>query len=275
MKIAIQRKISSFNYSSRNGNRVKYIVLHYTGNKGDTAKNNVDYFYGGNRGASAHYFVDDNSIWQSVEEYNSAWSVGDGHGKYGITNRNSISIEMCCNSSGVITEKTENNALELVKYLMSKYNISISNVVRHYDASRKICPNWSANNWVRWNNFKSKINGNVSINKPINQPNKPLIDEWVKRLQIACNAQGFSNQVVDGIAGPNTLYGCPTLRKGATGNITKLLQEKLVSLGYNTNGVDSIFGSGTENAVRLFQKSNGLIVDGIVGKNTWRKILNI
>ena len=275
MKIAIQRKISSFNYSSRNGNSVKYIVLHYTGNKGDTAKNNVDYFYNGNRGASAHYFVDDNSIWQSVEEYNSAWSVGDGHGKYGITNRNSISIEMCCNSSGNITEKTETNALELVKYLMSKYNISISNVVRHYDASRKICANWSANNWNRWNNFKSKINGNVSINKPIIQPNKPLIDDWVKRLQIACNAQGFSNQVVDGIPGKNTLNGCPMVKKGARGNITKLLQEKLVSLGYNTNGVDGIFGSGTENAVRLFQRSNRLVSDGIVGKNTWRKILNI
>ena len=275
MKIAIQRKLSSFNYSSRIGNSVKYIVLHYTGNKGDTAKNNVDYFYNGNRGASAHYFVDDNSIWQSVEEYNSAWSVGDGHGKYGITNRNSISIEMCCNSSGNITEKTEANALELVKYLMTKYNISFSNIVRHYDASRKICPNWSANNWNRWNNFKSKINGNVSINKPINQPNKPLIDDWVKRLQIACNAQGFSNQVVDGIPGSNTLNGCPMVKKGARGNITKLLQEKLVSLGYNTNVVDGIFGSRTENAVRLFQKSNGLIVDGIVGKNTWKKILNI
>ena len=109
--LPIQRKISSFNYSSRNGNSVKYIVLHYTGNKGDAAKNNVDYFYNGNRGASAHYFVDDNSIWQSVEEYNSAWAVGDGYGIYGITNQNSISIEMCCNSSGVITEKTENNAL--------------------------------------------------------------------------------------------------------------------------------------------------------------------
>ena len=66
--LPIQRKISPFNYSSRNGNSVKYIVLHYTGNKGDTARNNIDYFYNGNRGASAHYFVDDNSIWQSVEE---------------------------------------------------------------------------------------------------------------------------------------------------------------------------------------------------------------
>ena len=113
------------------------------------------------------------------------------------------------------------------------------------------------------------------ITKPINQPNKPLIDEWVKRLQIACNAQDFSNQVVDGIPGKNTLNGCPMVKKGARGNITKLLQEKLVSLGYNTNGVDGIFGTGTDNAVRLFQKSNGLIPDGIVGKNTWRKILNI
>ena len=277
MKIAIQRKISSFNYSTRNGNRVKYIVLHYTGNKGDTAKNNVDYFYGGNRGASAHYFVDDNSIWQSVEEYNSAWSVGDGKGVYGITNRNSISIEMCCNSIGVITEKTESNALELVKYLMSKYNISISNVVRHYDASRKICPNWSANNWSRWTSFKNKLVSIAPVVEPpvITKPNINNTDSWIKRLQQECNKQGFSNQIVDGIAGPITLNGCPTLRKGARGNITKLLQEKLVSLGYNTNGVDGIFGSGTDNAVRLFQKSNKLLVDGIVGKNTWRKIINI
>lgn len=157
--LPIQRKISNYNYSSRNSNSIKYIVLHYTGNKGDTAKNNVDYFYGGDRNASAHYFVDDNSIWQSVEESNSAWAVGDGKGAYGITNQNSISIEMCCNTSGVISETTENNALELVKYLQNKYNIANNNVVRHYDASRKTCPNWSKNNWSRWTNFKNKLNG--------------------------------------------------------------------------------------------------------------------
>ena len=176
--LPIQRKISSFNYSNRNGNSVKYIVLHYTGNKGDTAKNNVNYFYSGNRGASAQYFVDDNSIWQSVEEYNSAWAVGDGHGIHGITNQNSISIEMCCNSSGVITEKTESNALELVKYLMSKYNISISNVVRHYDASRKICPNWSANNWSRWVSFKNKLNEIIEAKKELNYSMYVFSKNW-------------------------------------------------------------------------------------------------
>lgn len=100
-------------------------------------------------------------------------------------------------------------------------------------------------------------------------------DDWVRRLQQECNNQGFSKQNVDGIAGPATLAGCPTLRKGASGNITKLLQEKLVKLGYNTNGVDGIFGSGTYSSVREFQKTRGLSIDGIVGQNTWRKLLNL
>ena len=100
-------------------------------------------------------------------------------------------------------------------------------------------------------------------------------DDWVKRLQQECNNQGFSKQNVDGIAGPATLAGCPTLKKGASGNITKLLQEKLVKLGYSTDGVDGIFGSGTYSAVREFQKTRGLSVDGIVGQNTWRKLLNL
>ena len=121
----------------------------------------------------------------------------------------------------------------------------------------------------------NKISNNVKEKTVINKPTVNNGNSWVRRLQQECNKQGFSNQNVDGIAGPNTLNGCPTLRKGARGNITKLLQEKLVSLGYNTNGVDGIFGSGTDNVVRLFQKSNRLVVDGIVGKNTWRKILNI
>ena len=120
-------------------------------------------------------------------------------------------------------------------------------------------------------------NINVSNVKPTvnNVTNSNNTDNWIKRLQEECNKQGFSNQIVDGIVGTNTLKGCPTLKKGATGNITRLLQEKLVSLGFNTNGVDGIFGIGTEKAVLSFQKSNGLVGDGIVGQNTWRKLLNI
>lgn len=115
---------------------------------------------------------------------------------------------------------------------------------------------------------------NEEIIKPVQAPVSNT-DDWVARLQAECNNQGFSNQKVDGIPGANTLKGCPTLKKGASGNITKLLQEKLVTLGYSTNGVDGIFGSGTYSAVREFQKTRGLSADGIVGANTWRKLLNL
>ena len=98
-------------------------------------------------------------------------------------------------------------------------------------------------------------------------------DSWVARLQEECNRQGFSNQVVDGIPGPNTLNGCPLVRKGARGNITRLIQEKLVSFGYSTNGLDGIFGSGTKTAVIQFQNKSGIASDGIVGRNTWYKLI--
>ena len=188
--LPIQRKISNYNYSNRKGNSVKYIVLHYTGNQGDTALDNVTYFSNGDRNASAHYFVDDNSIWQSVEESNAAWSVGDGKGAYGITNQNSISIEMCCDKNGNITVKTESNALDLVRYLMNKYNILISNVVRHYDASRKTCPNWSYNGWGRWVNFKNKLNNNEVKKEEMNYSMYIFSKNWylAKYKDVANNA---------------------------------------------------------------------------------------
>ena len=82
---------------------------------------------------------------------------------------------------------------------------------------------------------------------------------------------------MDGIAGPNTLAGCPTLRKGAKGNITKIMQQRLVALGYSVGkcGADGSFGSGTLSGVKAFQKAMGLTVDGVVGPNTWRKLLGL
>ena len=111
--------------------------------------------------------------------------------------------------------------------------------------------------------------------QPTPAPVKPSGNDWIKRLQAECNKQGFSNQTVDGIPGPNTLKGCPLLKKGARGNITKLVQEKLTNLGYSTNGVDGIFGSGTKSAVIKYQRAKGLSADGIVGQNTWKRLLGL
>lgn len=147
------------NVYSRRGNSIRYLVIHDTGNpnRGAGALNHRNYVENNKRGASAHYFVDDKVIVQFVGDSLSAGSVGDGKGKYGITNANSLSIEMCINSDADYA-KTYKNTVELTKNLMKKFNIPIERVVRHYDASRKSCPNhMRQNNWSKWWKFKEDI----------------------------------------------------------------------------------------------------------------------
>lgn len=100
---------------------------------------------------------------------------------------------------------------------------------------------------------------------------------WVRELQEECNAQGFSDQKVDGKEGPNTLAGCPLVKEGASGGITKLIQEYLIVHGYSCGsaGADGKFGSGTAAAVRAYQKDHGLTVDGDVGPKTWKSFLGL
>lgn len=136
-------------------NKPKYIVVHDTANPNAGALNHWKYFGGGNRNASAHYFVDNDNIIQIISDGDSAWHCGDGKGRYGITNHNSLSIEICLTGN---LEKSISNALDLTRHLMAKYGIGAENVVRHYDASRKTCPGrLSGNNWARWKQFKNDI----------------------------------------------------------------------------------------------------------------------
>lgn len=135
--------------------KIEYIVLHFTAGASSTkgsASRTRDAFI--KREASADFCVDDEEIVQvnpDLKKYY-CWAVGDGKGKYGITNKNSISIEICSTlSKGTsisrpnhggwhFTDKVLENTEKLCKYLMNKYGISFDKVVRHYDASRKACP---------------------------------------------------------------------------------------------------------------------------------------
>lgn len=183
-KFPITRHITKHNRT------IKYIVVHYTAGsssvKGSaTATRNM--WQNSNRDASADFIVDDEQIIQanpSLTDYY-CWSVGDGKGMYGITNTNSVSIEMCstlkkgtsasaANHTGwTINEKVINNVIKLTKYLMAKYNIPIDRVVRHYDASRKYCPGV-----VGWNDggLYDAVTGK-STGKKNNS------DEWLKFKQ--------------------------------------------------------------------------------------------
>lgn len=178
MSYTIKEQLAnSGNYGgSRNASQIRYLVYHYTGNDGDTAANNATYFQRKIVKASAHYFVDDTTVYRSVPELKIAWSVGGskyanadktgGGTMYGvITNTNSISIEMCDTiRNGVYqaSEATLANAAELGRELMEKYGIPIENVYRHFDVTGKHCPSYLINA-QKWAEFKKRLEDDMDI----------------------------------------------------------------------------------------------------------------
>ncbi len=159
MSAITQFKQIAYNRSRRTST-IKYIVVHDTGNtgKGADAERHYQYFNGGDRNSSADVFVDDHQAIK-VNDWNTyyTWHCGDGHGKYGITNGNSVGVEMCINSDGDY-EKAFDRTVAVVKELMQTLGVDANHVVRHYDASRKNCPmSMSSGNWARWKEFKRRI----------------------------------------------------------------------------------------------------------------------
>lgn len=172
MPYTLYKNLTTVNRTVMNGKKNLYIVLHYTGNKTDTAKNNAAYFKSVNRGASAHYFVDKTSVCQVVEDKDAAWSVGKNYGTKNlfqtVKNKNSINIEMC-SDNGAIAEETFQNAVELTKLLMKKYQIPASRVYRHFDVCSKQCPGWKG--WTGpdeslWKKFKAALAPAAPASKP-------------------------------------------------------------------------------------------------------------
>ena len=91
-------------------------------------------------------------------------------------------------------------------------------------------------------------------------------------LQKELNRQYNAHLVVDGIFGPKTKSKCPTVRVGAEGNITWLIQAHLFT-PYNYDiTIDSRYGLNTSRTVKKFQSEHGLIVDGVCGKNTFERL---
>lgn len=181
MSYTIKEQLAnSGNYGgSRNASQIRYLVYHYTGNDGDKAANNAAYFQRNIVKASAHYFVDDTTVYLSVPDLKIAWSVGGskyanadktgGGTMYGvITNTNSISIEMCDTiRNGVYqaSEATLANAAALGLALMEKYDIPIENVYRHFDVTGKHCPSYLVNA-QKWAEFKKRLEVKIMDNTP-------------------------------------------------------------------------------------------------------------
>lgn len=154
---------------------IKYIVIHYTANDGDHDTNNGNYFKNNTVYASAHDFVDSDSVTHSVPYSEVAYSVGKKFGNAPLwgkcTNSNSVSIELCDdNKNGKVypSQATIDNAIIHTVDLCIKFKINPrTNVVRHWDVCRKRCPEY----WVNDSKWKKEF-----LNKVI-----ALYDEKTKK----------------------------------------------------------------------------------------------
>lgn len=206
------------NYGSwRALSKIKYLVIHYTANDGDSDESNAKYFANRIVEASAHYFVDSDSITQSVPDDYVAWSVGgakrgNGGGRlYGIaTNNNTLNIELCDEvKNGVIypTEATIQNALVLVRELMAKYNIPQSNVIRHYDVNGKACPAYWTND-ARWKaEFWNKIGQSAPqpvVNDSVDVFYRVYAGKWYGEIKNDSDYAGVENKEISAVMAKTT-----------------------------------------------------------------------
>ncbi|MFR3920154.1 MAG: N-acetylmuramoyl-L-alanine amidase [Clostridia bacterium] len=203
------------------------------------------------------------------------------------------SIGICFEGNYMDEEMPEiqkNVGKEIVVQLKDKYNIST--VQGHRDVNATSCPgiNFPFNEIANGNadeiiekpaetNHSDKI---ATIQRTLNEMYGTNIDidsiygketkkALVKGLQTELNKQFNAKLYADGIFGKNTYNACVNVRKGATGNITWLIQAMLICHSFDIEA-DKIFGVNTQNAVKNFQTRNALAVDGIVGKETFNKL---
>ena len=292
------------NYGSiRNVNLIKFIVVHYTANDGDRDTANANYFKNNVVKASAHYFVDDDSITMSVPDNYVAYAVGGGKwgdcGKTGggkmygkITNTNSLSIEMCdTKRNGKIqaTETTIKNTVDLVVTKLIKYNLKPSAVYRHFDVNGKHCPAYMMNS-KSWNSFMNKVK---AVYNKATSNKKETTTETTKKETSSKYTQAKFIKDVNSILGTKSAKAA--LEKTVTISASTNKSHKLVTplerymkeLGYYTgsieadNGKTPIFGSGMTAAIKKYQKNvvkaTAKNQDGVITAKavTWKKLLNV
>lgn len=271
MKVNTKVQSNPNNYNDRVSREIKYIVMHYTGNEKDTDEANAKYFANGSRGASATFFVDDNSIHQSVELRDIAWHCGASSYKHKTCrNSNSIGIEMCCTAGNYkISTKTQKNAAFLCARNCELLGIKASQVdtyvLRHYDVTGKKCPAQYVDNSKEWKQFKTWVKNILKYGD-------------IKKPSTTTTTTATVTTVATKEKAPTIAK--PTLRIGSNGKQVKNLQKDLNYLGFKgADGkkltVDGDFGNNTKVALLAFQKKYGLTQDAIYGNDTYSQLKKV
>ena len=200
--VNIQKMMIKYNKTPARGRKIKYIVIHDTGNtgKGAGVDSHYNYFNGGNRNASADFFVDDKKVGQFTDYRNEySWHAGKRYGNPPVkdcTNSNSIGIEICINPDSNYG-KAVDSTVEVVKYLQKELNIPTANVIRHYDACLKQCPGSMAkNNWQAWKEFKQKLEAGNTLPEQIKEAFK-FDDNTINYIQSYKHADALMQAFID------------------------------------------------------------------------------
>ncbi len=197
--MTIQKKrCNRANYGGKR-RQTRYIVVHYTANRGDTAKNNVDYFAREVVRTSAHFFVDENAVWASVPENYVAWHCGAKRYRHPkCRNANSIGVEICMNDrAGNLRTGSIEQAAQLVRLLMKRYQIPVERVIRHHDVTGKLCPAPMVQDDALWRAFRERLEEEISVRYKYYEDMpawaKPTISKLVKKGFLKGEGDGVLN----------------------------------------------------------------------------------
>lgn len=155
----IDQQLLTVNEYSRPGTKlekVKGVVIHYTGNPGTTAMQNRNYFEGlaekKDTKASSHFIIGlSGEIIQCVPLEEVAYASNE-------RNWDTISIECCINNdAGKFTEKTYDALVHLTAWLVGEYDLKIEDILRHYDVTGKECPKYFVEHESAWEDFKLDV----------------------------------------------------------------------------------------------------------------------
>lgn len=137
-------------------NEVNNIFVHYTANPGSSAAQNRSYFEQlkdtHERSASAHFIIGyKGEIIQCIPLDEIAYAVQ-------TRNYDSISIECCyLEQDGSFTKETRGSLIELLAYLLQSYDLTTSDILRHYDCGGKKCPLYYVEHEDAWEKLKAEV----------------------------------------------------------------------------------------------------------------------
>lgn len=135
---------------------VKNIVIHYVGNPGTTAQQNHDYFGNDGTVVNSHFIVGlSGEIIQCVPIYER--SVATNH-----RNKDTISVEVCHpDESGRFNNATRESLIKLTAWLLKTCKLEVSDVIRHYDVTGKLCPLYYVEHEDAWEQLLEDIDNYI------------------------------------------------------------------------------------------------------------------